>query len=660
MAAPNPLFSTLFADPTKWATPDPGHALVLASVGGASAASTTAAKRDILNMAVHSPTVLCFILDADPDHIYVGHSPTVHPAALGTASPCDNLMVVLVGDDSDAAVPIVLPNDAFARLADDTCYNLTHMTGVAGHGAGPPVTTRFASPASGTGATDDFRVRRTFVLPVPQVADALTLQPSGSHSLIGFYNSFLHTGLAGPDSADFEPLAEWYRAACTDNAGGNPLPGLTTVIPVNPGQLQALSAHVARTKTAALSRIGVGGPGLSNAAFAHGVGNITNTITDTARERLQYERDRQNQSFSQKHGQQLAQVMCYLTDSLDDAGLPRVHQLLAKAPKGRDYGILNNLLASRAQESSVPLTYASAPMATTKITEDVYRSFRVAGTGLNFGEGLSPFSVVCEGHSEIAAVRKMIKQAELVEAGTSISVADAEKLTATDVRFPTTPQVAAEKLYGWSVHLDIFHGPNHPVCVNVRDFVINVGPALHRVCEQMGSTEIVGMDLVNRILYEAQQEYFDYVTQISNGVHGLAAPTFSAIKTKVLTYRVNSLCPLPASWYTLVDTPARNRTRGSASEGGSSPRNQAGAVATFNTHADRELMRRFRDSEFTSVSAMITGKDVKIPKFKGQAVCLVWALKGECGSGCKRRENHVKYNDDTNEAIGKVLDKCNA
>ena len=658
MAAPNPLFSTLFGDATKWTEPTPDHAVVLGAVGSGSAADQTTAKRHVLNMAVHSPTVVAFVIDADCDHIYVGHSPTQYPASLGTAMPFDNLLVVLVGDSADAAVPMVLPNAAFARTNDFAAYNVAHLTGVHGHGAGPPAVTRFATTASGTANTDDFRVRRFFVFPHTQVLDALTTEPSGCYSLVAFYNEFLQAGLASPNAAEFEPLAEWWRGACMNTAGGATRCASTAVLPGTPVQAQALALQATRTKEAALARIGLGGPGLSSAAFQHGVTNITATITDRARERLQYERDRQSQSFSQKHGDQLAQVMYHLRGVPDDASLPNVHQLLARAPKGRDYGILNNLLAARAQDSRVPLTYASAPMATTKITEEVYRTFRVAGTGLNFGEGLSPFAVVCEGHSEIAAVRKMIKQAELAEGGTSMSLADAEKLTASDVRFPTTPQVAAEKLYGWSVHLDVFHGPLAQVAINAREFVINVGPALHRVCEQMGSTETLGMDLVNRVLYEVQQEYFEYVTKLSQGTAGLVAPDFAAIQTKVLTYRVNSLCPLPASWYTMVDRESPGRTRAAARESGTSPRSQAGAVATFNTFADRTLMRRFRDSDFSSVSAMIADKDVQIPKHKGKPVCLVWALKGECGSGCKRIEQHKKYSDETNTAISKVLDKC--
>ena len=62
--------------------------------------------------------------------------------------------------------------------------------------------------------------------------------------------------------------------------------------------------------------------------------------------------------------------------------------------------------------------------------------------------------------------------------GKSLSLADAEKLTATDVRFPTSPQTAAEKLHGWSVVIDIFHGVNQPIANSIRKVVIEIAPSL--------------------------------------------------------------------------------------------------------------------------------------------------------------------------------------
>ena len=56
------------------------------------------------------------------------------------------------------------------------------------------------------------------LLPFEIAGDALSLQPEGSHTLPGFYTSFLETPLASGDAATvarFTPLRDWWRTACT-------------------------------------------------------------------------------------------------------------------------------------------------------------------------------------------------------------------------------------------------------------------------------------------------------------------------------------------------------------------------------------------------------------------------------------------------------------
>jgi hypothetical protein len=88
------------------------------------------------------------------------------------------------------------------------------------------------------------------------------------------------------------------------------------------------------------------------------------------------------------------------------------------------------------------------------------------------------------------------------------------------------------------------------------------------------------------------------------------------------------------------------------------PRQQAASTAVFNPHADRAVLKRFRESEFSNISNMMEGKDVTIPKHSNKDVCLVWALKGECSAGCKRKTQHVRYSQATNRAISELLTKC--
>ena len=56
---------------------------------------------------------------------------------------------------------------------------------------------------------------------------------------------------------------------------------------------------------------------------------------------------------------------------------------------------------------------------------------------------------------------------------------DAEHITTLDIRFPTDARSAEEKLYGFSIIVDLFHGIAHPVATNIRAIAIQIGPTFH-------------------------------------------------------------------------------------------------------------------------------------------------------------------------------------
>ena len=244
------------------------------------------------------------------------------------------------------------------------------------------------------------------------------------------------------------------------------------------------------------------------------------------------------------------------------------------------------------------------------------------------------------------------KRAEIAFSGTSMTLQDAASITTTDVRFPSSPQIAAEKLCGWSVVIDVFHGVNHAVSNAVRDFVTEVGPALHQVYSVATENPEMGMDHVSRVLFEAQQDYFSYAQALANG-GAPRVPDFSRIRDQVRTFRAGALAPLPHPWYTHIkkaDTPQKTATP--------SARDQAGAGPRVNSNADSRLMTRFRDSGFPSIGKMLEGHEVTIPKHAGKDVCLAWALKGQCSSGCKRQESHKSYPRSVVAKIHELMDTC--
>ena len=661
-AAPAPDYGALYGDATLWTDPTPDY-VALTGVLGNAATDRAATQLGVVNLAQRTPTAVAFVLTGDDQYIYVGHTPSQYPADPLTAQAFDNHLVVLVGRMNDAVAPVILPPEAFERTANARCGNIGLITGATGHAAAPPVL-RLGPHPLGTANTDEVRCRRAMILPPAVAAAAIEGKADGRYGLAEFYALFLDPPLAagGDPATEIAPLVEWYRVASTIAGGGGNTPAIiTSVQPATPHAAAALNNWSNGIRHVQMARLGVGGPGLTTAAFNAGINNLTNTLTNANQATIDYHRNAAVKTFADEHGPALAQRIMNLCSVVDEVNLPEVHTTLVNTPKARECAVIGALFAERAETSPLPISTANVPLATTRLVDDVFRSYAPGGTGLIFGKGLSPFSIVCEGHKEATQAKALATNAARIESGTSTSLADVQSITTTDIRFPTEAYVAAEKLCGWSIAIDIFHGVNHEISVSIRDAVANIGPCLHRIITQMGDNQSAGMDLICRIMYDMQQDYFQYINQLSRIPAGgpMAAPRvpdFANLQQRVLTYRVDSLSPLPMGWYSLVTAPSNPRALRSPSR--NTPRDEAGMSATFNAHADRRLMQRFRDSEHTTISGMLEGHNPEVPKHNDKPVCLTWALKGQCNGTCRRRENHVRYNRTTIQALHRLLDDC--
>ena len=112
----------------------------------------------------------------------------------------------------------------------------------------------------------------------------------------------------------------------------------------------------------------------------------------------------------------------------NDVDLPEVHVLLARAPnKAQDYSIIQGLIHVQTNASTIPLPVTCAPVPTTKLVDQVFRNFCPGVSGLVFGQGLSPFSIVCDGQAEVEGVRALIKNAQIAKGGASVSLEDAQR-----------------------------------------------------------------------------------------------------------------------------------------------------------------------------------------------------------------------------------------
>jgi hypothetical protein len=157
--------------------------------------------------------------------------------------------------------------------------------------------------------------------------------------------------------------------------------GLTSPLPL---QNLLLQGWAVRSKNIMKVALGTRGPAVTSVAFAAGVTQLETAIQDTSAAAITYQWDASKKTFTEHYGPSIAQVMYNLCNVADNDHLPEVHGLLAQSPKGRAYAILGSFAEERAYASDVPLTAGCLPLATTKMTDQVFRSFKPACTGVTF------------------------------------------------------------------------------------------------------------------------------------------------------------------------------------------------------------------------------------------------------------------------------------
>ena len=179
-----------------------------------------------------------------------------------------------------------------------------------------------------------------------RAALCLPTNPPGRYSLVQFYINFLQPDLAGAAAevaAAASPLRDWYRAVCTGAAAGAaPLAAFDPVLAAGPAAAQSMTRHSLGIRDRALRLLGRGGPGLTNASLDQGVNRVTAAMEVGNRQILDFERAKLERTFTQKHGDSLAQRLHRLTGALNDDQLPEVHRLLAKSGnKSRDLSLIH-------------------------------------------------------------------------------------------------------------------------------------------------------------------------------------------------------------------------------------------------------------------------------------------------------------------------------
>jgi hypothetical protein len=121
-------------------------------------------------------------------------------------------------------------------------------------------------------------------------------------------------------------------------------------------------------------------------------------------------------------------------------------------------------------------------------------------------------------------------------------------LLANDSHFPSDVWMVVEKVKGWSIVIDVFHGVNHPIAVSIRNAVQVLAPLLQRLAATMGDDVQSGLELVCHVVYDMQQDYYLYMRHVGRG-EAYDVPTFSKLIDMVSSSCATSLTDLPRVWY---------------------------------------------------------------------------------------------------------------
>ena len=176
--------SDIYSQADAWEAPNADYVAINASLGPDSALNRTQAATGIANLSSRTPIVVAFLLLANPDRIYLGHTVTIYPGDPLSTTPVDSSFTVLVGSQAESCIALALHDDATRKVNAAPVATIADI--VAGHQANP-ITLRVPFGLS----QDVANVRRVLLLPPTVSGPLLTNNPRGYLDQAQFYDQLL-------------------------------------------------------------------------------------------------------------------------------------------------------------------------------------------------------------------------------------------------------------------------------------------------------------------------------------------------------------------------------------------------------------------------------------------------------------------------------------
>lgn len=446
-----------------------GHPDILSEVG-LSFADLTAAVGNCANQATYqnlaldlrdrAPCVMAFVSDQHPHMITIAHAPRIYRGPLvptGLVNPAIDKTVALIGNSSALLSLVVLPIEAFARansLARDVvATQLAHLhAAIANHET-------HVEPVATDDATTAVVYKRVLILPCEWAVTAL-LASSSYLTFLEFYDLFIAPNLG---DAQFDNVSQWWTMASSRHVAVNgdltyPMAVDITGVGIPPNINQELLTWAARGSISDLAGLVQNNPGF--AAVTNAIGHVTNAVADAEAQRAAEAAARDAPlSYSARFGAGVAQLVQRYTRSASDAELPEVHGVLSSyKERSRDMNTLN-LAFYAASLDTHAINETNLPKCTILLLT-LFRSHDLVGNSIELGDGLNPFSIVCQGHPNTKDALVLADRMATVESGNSaVSMSDAAMFKTKDGRFPHTYGQVNDKLWAFVLVVRVYVGP---------------------------------------------------------------------------------------------------------------------------------------------------------------------------------------------------------
>ncbi len=577
----NRSFSAYFGAPGNFEEPTPAWDEWAALFGdtGAGGVATLAAAVVQNNL---SPVVIALVVPDELDLIHFVHSPTVHHGP----GHFNERVIALRGDLEDECVPELLHETFFRRAAAKpvlTDPDASYQVLAAGANVVPP-------SVAGAPGVEEIRSRRFMVLPSEWAVLAVS---AGLMSQQEFYETFLQATIDAAVAADVAALApwtQWWKCSCTDQAvaGGADErgPDMTFLDQGTMAQHCYLKGWASR-RICAAALVNVAPPlaagALTNATVTTAMDRINGTLDDHERARVTRLVGLEHRSFTAKFGDVMATAVQLVLLVDNDAAMPEIHQALARNKESSHEAIILEGALLRVQADSVlPVTDGNRVKVTRHLV-DIFRRHNIYAEESVLGEGLSPFSMVCQGHPNAADSKRLLDDSALVERGASLTLQDARAMAVSDARIPQFLQHVTDKLYAHSHCWNLYAGNRHILATAIAIATLALGPVIMNLANYFGSPALA-LRMALRIVFKFQQLTFRWVRRRRDTPRGTVVPVpdYMDMVYDVQSFLFHGMPELPVAWNNLIcDENDRGqerqpeRIRGGAGGGGTGAEAQA-------------------------------------------------------------------------------------